>query len=117
MTYEFWVTAGFFIAAVMFLAVDAPAAPQSRRRMLKAMQRLQQQQIKLYQAEQAVAAQRAAEIAAEGQRLFEIHQKVSKARYGKVHAGREHGLAQRKANSSAEVVSEMKSNDKIGSAR
>lgn len=116
MTYEFWVTAGFFIAAVMFLAVDAPAAPLSRHRMLKALQRLQQQQVKQYQAEQAVAAQRAAEIAAEGQRLFEIHQKVSKARYGKVQ-GRERGLAQHRANSSVEVVSEMKSNDKIGSAR
>ncbi|TXI02609.1 MAG: hypothetical protein E6Q76_15200 [Rhizobium sp.] len=117
MTYEFWVTAGFFIAAVMFLAVDAPAAPLSRHRMLKALQRLQQQQVQQYQAEQAVAAQRAAAIAAEGQRLFEIHQKVSKARFGKVHAGRDRELAQHRANSSVEVVSEMKSNDKIGSAR
>lgn len=56
MTYQFWVTAGLFTAAVLFLVVDAPAATRSNRNMQKAMQQFRQQQVKQYQAQQAAAA-------------------------------------------------------------
>ena len=89
MTYQFWMTAGLFSVAVLFLTADVPAASRSNRNMQKAVQQFQQQQAKQYQAQQAAAAQRAAAIAAERQRLFEIYQKASKARNEKIDAERD----------------------------
>ncbi len=88
MTYQSWMTAGLFTAAVLFLTVDVPAATRSNRNMQRAMQQLRQQQAKQYEADQKAAAQRAAAIAAEKQRKFEMHQKASKARNEKIEAER-----------------------------
>ena len=89
MTYQFWMTAGLFTAAVLFLTVDAPAASRSNRNQQKMMQQLRQQQAQQYEADKKAVVQRAATIAAEKQRLFEIHQKASKARNEKIDAERD----------------------------
>ena len=121
MTYQFWVTAGLFSAAVLFLTADVPAASRNNRNMQKAVQQFQQQQAKQYQAEQAAAAQRAAAIAAERQRLFEIYQKASKARNEKIDAerdaARERRLAEQRSKTSAEATGEKKDASKAGSAK
>ena len=121
MTYQFWMTAGLFTAAVLFLTVDAPAASRSNRNQQKMMQQLRQQQAKQYEADQKAAAQRAAAIAAEKQRLFEIHQKASKARNEKIDAerdaARERRLAEQRTKASAEATGEKKDASKTGSAK
>ena len=92
-----------FAALLMTLILSGSNEAQARgsnRNQQKAMQQLRQQQAKQYEADQKAAAQRAAAIAAEHQRLFEIHQKASKARNEKIDAeraaARERRLAEQK---------------------
>lgn len=121
MTYQFWVTAGLFTAAVLFLVVDAPAATRSNRNMQKAMQQFRQQQVKQYQAQQAAAAASAKAQAEEAARRAEIHRKASQARTEKIEAertaARERRLAEQKAKGSPEATSAKKDDGKTGSAK
>ncbi len=108
MTCQFWMTAGLFTAAVLFLTVDVPAASRSNRSQQKAMQQLRQQQAQQYEADQKAAAQRVAAIAAEHRRLFEIHQKASKARNEKIDAEREAARERRLAEQRTKVATPVK---------
>lgn len=105
MTYQFWMTAGLFTAAVLFLTVDAPAASRSNRNQQKIMQQLRQQQAKQYEAQQAAAAEYAKFQAAEAARKAEIHRKVHEARNSKIEAertaARERRLAEQKSKDAA----------------
>ena len=122
MTYQFWMTAGLFTAAVLFLTVDVPAASRSNRNQQKMMQQLrQQQQAKQYEAQQAAAAEYAKAQAAEAARKDEMHRKARQARNEKIDAerdaARERRLAEQKAKPSAEATSARKDDGKTGSAK
>ena len=121
MTYQFWMTAGLFTAAVLFLTVDVPAASRSNRNQQKIMQQLRQQQAKQYEAQQAAAAEYAKAQAAEAARKAEMHRKARQARNEKIDAerdaARERRLAEQKAKPSAEATRAKKNDGKTGSAK
>ena len=78
-----------FGALLMTMLLAGPNEVQARDSSRNTRRGMQAQLAKQQQAEEAEAAQRAAAITAEHRRLFEIHQKASKARNEKIEAERE----------------------------